>query len=88
MHYLSFKRAAIANSGPGAAALDTAQRDYLYRHLCKWLPGLVSRLADAIETSPLYSVLASLAGTFCRADLAWLNECREIPDPQIGPLPD
>jgi DMSO reductase family type II enzyme chaperone len=88
MHYLAFKRAAITDVGPAAASLDAAQRDYLYRHLCKWLPSFGARLADAPQPSAFYSALAAVARAFCGADLAWINECREIPDPQIGPLPD
>jgi DMSO reductase family type II enzyme chaperone len=88
MHYLAFKRAALADSGQPAASLDAAQRDFLYRHLCKWLPHVASRLEDAGEPSAFYSTLTALATQFCQADLAWVKECREIPDPQIGPLPD
>lgn len=83
MHYLAFKQAASASED-----LNAAQRDFLYRHLCKWMPRLVSRLEDAREPSPFYSALTSVATDFCRSDLAWLRQCREIPDPQIGPLPD
>lgn len=83
MHYLTFKEVALR-----AEDLRIAQRDFLYRHLCKWLPRLTARLADAREPSPYHSALASLAHDFCAGELAWLRECREIPDPQIGPLPD
>jgi len=83
MHYLAFKQAASPSED-----VRIAQRDFLYRHLCKWLPRLVLRLNDAREPSPFYSALAAVAAEFCRADLACLKECREIPDPQIGPLPD
>ena len=73
MHYLAFKQAALPEPGPASSSLNVAQRDFLYRHLTKWLPRLVARLADAREPSPFYSALASLASDYCRADLAWLN---------------
>lgn len=69
MHYLTFKEAASPS-----ADLRIAQRDFLYRHLCKWLPRFVGRLADAREPSAFYSALASVAADFCRADLAWLKQ--------------
>ena len=69
MHYLAFKQAASPSGD-----LSVAQRDFLYRHLCKWLPRLVDRLGDAREPSAFYSALAGLAADFCRADLAWLKQ--------------
>jgi len=69
MHYLAFKEAASPSED-----LRVAQRDFLYRHLCKWLPRLVGRLDDAREPSPFYSALASVATEFCRSDLAWLKQ--------------
>lgn len=83
MHYLTFKEAASPSED-----VRIAQRDFLYRHLCKWLPRLALRLDDAREPSLSYSALASVAAEFCRADLAYLKKCQGIPDPQIGPLPD
>jgi len=89
VHYLTFKQAAADEGTPAFASLATAERDFLYRHLCKWLPRLVSRLGGAPEPSLFYFSLTSLTSDFCRADLAWLKVmCQEIPDPQIRPLPD
>lgn len=73
MHYLAFKQAALPEPGPESRSLDIAQRDFLYRHLTKWVPRLVARLADAREPSAFYSALASLASDFCSTDLAWLK---------------
>lgn len=72
MHYLAFKQAAAPS-----ADLLLAQRDFVYRHLAKWLPRLVDRLAEAREPSPYYSALTSVTAGFCRVDLEWLKECAE-----------
>ncbi len=69
MHYLAFKQAASPSED-----LCAAQRDFLYRHLCKWLPRLVDRLGDALEPSSFYSALATVAADFCRIDLAWFKQ--------------
>src|SRR3990172_870421 len=47
MHYLAFKEAAaLAHVGP-VPDLQRAQRDFLDRHLCKWLPRVRERLLSA-----------------------------------------
>ncbi len=69
MHYLTFKEVASP-----ARDLGIAQRDFLYRHLCKWLPRLTARLDDAREPSFFYSALSSVAAGFCRADLESLKQ--------------
>jgi len=88
MHFMAFKEAAVAESRQLSQSLQSAQYDFLYRHLGKWLPRLVDRLDEAREPSAFYSALTAVVVEFCRADLRWLKECRENPDPQIGPLPD
>lgn len=87
MHFLAFKQAA-ARDGRAEASLVAAQADFLYRHLCKWLPRVVSRLGEAPEAPTIYRALMSLASGLCSADLTWLRECRGNSDAQIGPLPD
>ncbi len=88
MHFMSFKEAAACESAQFSRSLQSAQYDFVYRHLGKWLPRLVDRLAQAPEPSAFYSALSAVTAAFCRADLWWLKQCRENPDPQIGPLPD
>jgi DMSO reductase family type II enzyme chaperone len=73
MHYMAFKEAAaIANSSP-AEDLRRAQRDFLQRHLCKWLPRLGTRLDSAQTVPEFYSPVIALAADFCWLDLNWLK---------------
>ncbi len=88
MHYLSFKQAAAISSQGEAGGLALAQRDFLARHLCLWLPRLCKRLESCDGVPAFYRSLARFAEDVCRLDLAWLKECRAKPDPEIGPLPD
>jgi len=87
MHYLCFKEAAVT-SRMETGGLRLAQRDFLSRHLCAWLPRVEKRLEGAKPAPVLYGSLVALTLGACRRDLAWLKECREKPDPEIGPLPD
>ncbi len=87
MHYLCFKEAAVT-SRRETGGLRLAQRDFLSRHLCAWLPRVEKRLEGAKPAPALYGSLVALTLAACRRDLAWLKECREKPDPEIGPLPD
>jgi DMSO reductase family type II enzyme chaperone len=73
MHYMSFKEAAALAHSDDVADLRRAQRDFLDRHLCRWLPRLRSRLQTAGELPPFYAFAATLGEEFCRRDLAWLK---------------
>jgi TorA maturation chaperone TorD len=55
------------------ADVRRAQRDFLDRHLCRWLPRLRARLQSAGEAPPFYPSALELATEFCHADLAWLK---------------
>lgn len=73
MHYLAFKEAAaLAHSQP-ADDVRRAQRDFLGRHLCRWLPRLRNRLAAGRDVPEFYVFAADLAREFCRRDLEWLS---------------
>ncbi len=87
MHYLAFKEAAALASGGPADAYVLAQRDFLSRRLCGWLPRLRVRLEE-LDAPAFYGALVRLADVFCRSDLAWLRNRRAKPDTEIGPLPD
>jgi DMSO reductase family type II enzyme chaperone len=87
MHYLCFKEAAVSSRGQ-TGGLRLAQRDFLSRHPGKWLPRVEQRLEGAQPEPVVYRSLVALAAAACRCDLAWLKECREKPDPEIGRLPD
>jgi DMSO reductase family type II enzyme chaperone len=73
MHYMAFKEAAaLAHTDP-VPDVRLAQRDFLDRHLCRWLPKVRSRLQSARELPEFYPFAADLAEEFCRRDLAWLK---------------
>ena len=73
MHYMSFKEAAAQAHSDPVPDLRRAQRDFLDRHLCKWLPRVGKRLVSARDLPAFYLSAASLAEEFCRRDLAWLK---------------
>lgn len=74
MHYMAFKEAAALAHGDGVADVRRAQRDFLDRHLCRWLPRLHVRLHSARDLPEFYLSAAELSEEFCRRDLAWLKE--------------
>ncbi len=74
MHYLSFKEAAALGHGDSAADLRRAQRDFLDRHLCQWLPRFLTRLESSDRAPDFYRRLGVRAVEYCRRDLAWLKE--------------
>jgi DMSO reductase family type II enzyme chaperone len=73
MHYMAFKEAAaLAHSDP-VPDVRRAQRDFLDRHLCRWLPRVQSRLSSAREAPAFYLSAVQFASEFCRQDLASLK---------------
>ena len=87
IHYLAFKEAAALSRRGPAEAFRLAQRDFLERHLCRWLPRLRLRL-ETLEPPPFYKALAGVAGAFAAADLAALKRSRAKPDSELVSLPD
>ena len=73
MHYMAFKEAAALAHNDPVPDIRRAQRDFLDRHLCRWLPRVRSRLQSARELPTFYLAAAGLADEFCRRDLAWLK---------------
>jgi DMSO reductase family type II enzyme chaperone len=73
MHYMAFKEAAALAHADPVPDVQRAQRDFLDRHLCKWLPRVRERLRSAQDLPPFYLFAAGLAEEFCRRDLAWLK---------------
>jgi DMSO reductase family type II enzyme chaperone len=72
MHYLSFKQAAALHAGTDSEPYRLAQRDFLSRHLNRWLPRLRARL-EQLDPPQLYLSLARLAEEACRLDLRFLK---------------
>jgi DMSO reductase family type II enzyme chaperone len=67
LHYLTFREVEACQHGLDASPLVRAERDFLARHLCKWLPKLAQRLTKQ-TTLPFFPALIRLAGTFFDAD--------------------
>jgi DMSO reductase family type II enzyme chaperone len=73
MHYLAFKETAAIAHQQDVPDLRRAQRDFLERHLCRWLPRLSRRIASAAGAPAFYTGVAALADGFARADLGYLR---------------
>ncbi len=67
MHYLTFREAEVRQRGENPGSLLRAERDFLDRHLCRWLPMLRQRLAKQ-ETLAFFPALVRFAHTFVAAD--------------------
>lgn len=70
MHYLTFRESELPTDGPETASLRRAERDFLERHLCRWVPKLGERLAKQ-ETCAFYPALVGFAQAFFAADRAY-----------------
>lgn len=86
MHYLAFKEAAALHSGADSQPYRRAQRDFLQRHLNRWLPRLRFRL-EQLDPPPVYLSLARLAEEACRRDGRSLERGGGKPDKQMGLYP-
>ncbi len=86
MHYLAFKEAAALHTGAEHLPYRLAQRDFLRRHLNRWLPKLRRRL-EQLDPPRLYLSLARLAEEACRRDVRSLEPGRGKPDKQMGLCP-
>lgn len=71
MHYLTFKEAAALSVGGDSRPYRLAQRDFLGRHLNRWLRLLRVRL-ERLDPPALYLSLGRLAEEACLRDAAWL----------------
>lgn len=86
MHYLAFKEAAALHTGADSQPYRLAQRDFLQRHLNRWLPRLRFRL-EQLDALPIYLSLTRLAEEACRRDIRSLQSGRGKPDKQMGLCP-
>lgn len=72
MQFLAAKEAQAGESGESAAGYIRAQRDFLQRHLARWMPAF----ADAVNTKvdePFFVSLSQLTNGFVAADLCELQ---------------
>jgi putative dimethyl sulfoxide reductase chaperone len=67
MHYLTYREAEARQQGTDPAPLLRAERDFLARHPCRWLPRLAERLARQ-EARPFYPALVAFSLGFLAAE--------------------
>jgi len=70
LHYLTFREIQTRAAGGDPTPLLRAQRDFLARHPCTWMPRMAQRLARQ-EAQPFYPALVGWALDFLHADAAW-----------------
>lgn len=67
LHYLTFREAEARQLGNDPSSLMRAERDFLARHLCRWVPRLKERLAKQ-KPPPFFLSLVDFALAFFEAD--------------------
>jgi DMSO reductase family type II enzyme chaperone len=72
MHFLTFREVVALHHRQDRTSYLRAQRDFLERHLCAWVPRLGERLRRQ-EPHPFYAALTGLAEAFLAADLRYLE---------------
>lgn len=70
LHYLTFREVETRQHGMDPSSLLRAERDFLARHLCKWVPRFEARLAKQ-TTGPFFRALVRFAATFFETDQAY-----------------
>jgi DMSO reductase family type II enzyme chaperone len=69
LHYLTFRQVEAYQEGLDISSLLRAERDFLARHLCKWMPHLQARLAKQTTLS-FFPALVCFTAAFLAADHA------------------
>lgn len=79
MHFLAFKEAQAREAGEEELVIGyvRAQRDFLARHLSRWLPALAGKL-DGAARCAAFAVLARLAAVFIEKELALVNDYLKV----------
>jgi DMSO reductase family type II enzyme chaperone len=67
LHYLTFRETELRQQGQDPGSLLRAERDFLARHLCKWVPRMQARLAKQ-QCPPFFPALVRFALAFFNAD--------------------
>jgi DMSO reductase family type II enzyme chaperone len=70
MHYLTFQEVEALRSNLDVASLWRAERDFLSRHLCRWVPRLRERLARQRAVA-FFPALVGVAAEYFAADHAF-----------------
>lgn len=79
MHFLTFKEAEALGENREHDSYQRAQRDFLDRHLGKWVPGLRQRLAK-LEPLPFIDELVTMTDEFLKRERQYLKSI-------LDPLP-
>ncbi len=74
MHYLTFREAEVGAESSDRGSLQRAERDFLERHLGRWLPRMQAKLAKQ-QTAPFFVALVRFAVTFLENDRAFVAAC-------------
>ena len=72
MHFVIFREVAALHHQRDRASYLRAERDFLERHLCAWVPRLAERLRRQ-QPPAFYGALTRLAEAFLAADLRYLQ---------------
>jgi len=72
MHFLTFREVAALHHQQDRSSYLRAERDFLGRHLCAWVPRLAERLRRQ-QPHPFYAALIRLAEAFLAADLRYVE---------------
>ena len=70
MHFLTFREVALLQGGQDRVPYLRAQRDFLQRHLARWVPQVRAQ-AEQQKAAPFFLGLIGLAEAFLLADLSY-----------------
>jgi len=77
LHYLTFCEVEARQQGGDVGSLLRAERDFLARHLCAWVPKMQARLAKQ-TAGPFYPALVEFAARFFAADQAYVAAAARV----------
>lgn len=80
MHFLTFKEVDALHRGRDRTSYVLAQRDFLDRHLARWLPRARKTL-EQHEALPFFAGLFALTDVFLTQDLSYLRALVSGPSP-------
>lgn len=67
LHFLTFRETEMREQGADPSPFLRAQRDFLTRHVCRWVPQLQARLSSQ-DCAPFFAALVRFAVAFFEAD--------------------
>jgi DMSO reductase family type II enzyme chaperone len=75
LHYLTFRETEARQQDGDVGSLLRAERDFLARHLCKWVPKMAGRVAKQQTRCVFFAALTAFAVRFVIADHAHAKAC-------------